>query len=145
MAGRPGSIDKNLRTLIKKTVETTRDLLKMRDWDISVVITDMETLQEETGAKDITADEYVAFASVTWNQDDESAIINLCPPDILKEQELDVVELLVHEILHVRVQGHMTPLGDVNNERAVHALAPLITDVVKRHMKPPRKRKVTAK
>lgn len=90
-----------------RLVKLWRKRLNLLDWTIFVHI-----------ESKLTETDY--WAQVHWSSDEQRATIDLRPE--LPGTQLEVT--IVHELLHVRFQGHEPYPGDnVNTERALNSTA----------------------
>ena len=107
---------RSLRSLKTKLCK----VLNLLDWKITVSFSD--EIESAAIKQDQCSD---SVASVVWNEAHKTATIKILPEEILIKDGYTVREALLHELLHILIEGHKpaTPDIDLNIERALNQLA----------------------
>jgi len=74
-----------------------------------------------------------ALGVAYWTPEYKTAVIKILDPEKLEEDNTDVERTLVHELLHIMLQGHrtmdeVTKVYDPTFEAALNVLADVLVD-----------------
>lgn len=74
-----------------------------------------------------------ALGVAYWTPEYKTAVIKILDPEKLEEDDTDVERTLVHELLHIMLQGHrtmdeVTKIYDPTFEAALNVLADVLVD-----------------
>lgn len=85
--------------------------LNLSDWRVKSSFVDPSTIAQNC-------------AQCEWHPDTRQATIKLAYPSYLREQDTNIEETLVHELIHISLQGHRQYRGYSNaEERTINSLA----------------------
>ncbi len=104
------------RTLLTKWIKRFR----LTDWNIRLRVVPFASLN--TGSDGGS----VKFGEAEWDPYERQAVITIADPATVPEDAPDLEELIVHELLHIVVNGHQLTNDDINFERVVRTLVPCL-------------------
>lgn len=121
-----------IRTLKKLTKEWA-ELLQLNGWEIT------PSFVEKTETED-------AYGETTWSTEWKKAVVHMERPEVIEEDGITTFErVLVHELLHIALEGHKPPSAeyDASYERALNILSELLVKL-KPSLKSSKKKNVRA-
>jgi hypothetical protein len=105
------------------------DFLNLPSWKFAVVFFNRAEMNEFNSIRRGEDDSIIVYGNSTWSADEELAVLYFLAPDEIEEAGWTLLDVIVHETLHVRIGGHMDDVYSVNDERIVHCLTPLIAGI----------------
>jgi hypothetical protein len=116
---------------LTKFVRKVLGLLKLNDWTVEIDFQGLSGIKDFLGEIEFSPDT-AAFGAVTWEPDKQSATIYMAYQDEFKKHDQDMYECLTHELVHIRISGHLSPEYSVHDERAAHAITSILYPVLKK-------------
>lgn len=121
------------RGMTQRTLTRLKNLwqkrLGLEDWKISATFCSEETFKEKIGGDSV--------GGCFWTADRKIAEIYIRKPSVLHSLGDDLEDILVHEMLHILLEGHKEeiPPDDVNTERAINQLSAALIRPYRRRKK----------
>lgn len=108
------------RGRVKQLADKWVRRFRLDDWTISVTVVQWEDMNP-----DVELAGSVKYGQANWDPHERVAWIHIVDPHTIPPEYRDgssLETLLVHELLHVLITGHMAATDDVNFERVVRVL-----------------------